>query len=131
MRLKKWIVKQLLNCKWLKEALYEALYKEYVEKLRKKNIDLMNELDETKLKLRSTLNTLNNKIKELDGLKDDLVKAFPVGKFEDVIKKLKSIADKILPLLNLVKVEEVSEPVKKPKRKYNKKKKVQDEVLHD
>lgn len=129
MKLKKWIVKQLLGCKWLKEALYEAIYAEYVDKLRKKNIDLMNELDETKLKLRATLNTLERKVKELDGIKEDLVKAFPVGKFEEVIKKLKAIADKIMPLFNLIKVEVASEPVKKPKRKYNKKKK--DEVLHD
>jgi len=129
MKLKKWIVKQLLNCKWLKEAIYEAIYAEYVDKLRKKNIDLMNELDETKLKLKATLNTLNGKIKELDSLKDDLVKAFPIGKFDEVLKKLKAVADKVLPLLNLVKVEAAPEPVKKPKRKYNKKKK--DEVLHD
>lgn len=131
MRLKKWIVKQLLNCKWLKGALYEAIYEEYVARLRNKNIELMNELDETKLKLRSTLNTLEGKIKELDGIKSDLVKTFPVGKFEEVIKKLKSIADKIMPFLDFIKTEETSEPVKKPKRKYNKKKKTQDEVLHD
>lgn len=131
MRLKKWIVKQLLSCKWLKEALYEAIYAEYVAKLRNKNIELMNELDETKLKLRATLNTLESKIKELDRIKKDLVKAFPVGKFEEVIKKLKAIADKIMPLLAFDKSEESPELVKKPKRKYNKKKKTQDEVLHD
>lgn len=113
--MKKWIVKQLINCKWLKEALYEAIYAEYVDKLRKKNMDLMNQLDETKIKLNSITKELEKKAKELAKLKDDLVKLFPVGKFEEVMVKLKELAEKFFP----VKTEEA------PKKKRNKKKKAE------
>ena len=117
MKFKTWITKQLLNCTWLKEALYEALYKEYVEKLRQKNIDLMNELDELKVTHKQVLRTLENKIKEIDAIKKTFTDKFP-GTFEEILSKLTSIVDKIMPAF--AKSEEV--PVKK-KRKYNKKKK--------
>lgn len=119
MKFKTWIIKQLLNCTWLKEALYEALYKEYVEKLRNKNIDLMNELDELKVTHKQVLRTLESKIKEIDAIKKTLTDKFP-GTFEEILGKLISIVDKIMPFFAFVKSEE--EPVKK-KRKYNKKKK--------
>lgn len=114
--MKKWIIKQLINCKWLKEALYEAIYAEYVEKLRKKNIAIMGELDEAKVKLNSLTKELEKKTKELAKLKDDLVKLFPVGKFEEVMAKLKELAEKFFP----VKKEEEA-----PKKKRNKKKKAE------
>ena len=72
--MKKWIVKQLINCKWIKEALYEAIYKEYVEDIRKKYSDVQKELDSTKTKLTTALSSLEIEIKENKNIKDSLLR---------------------------------------------------------
>ena len=118
--MKKWIVKQLINRKWIKEALYEAVYKEYVEDIRKKYSDVQKELDSTKTKLTTALSSLEIEIKENKNIKDSLLKAFPIfTSFDSLIKGLIKCASVITPLFP--KEEPKEEP--KKKRKYTKKKK--------
>lgn len=125
--MKKWIVKQLMNCKWIKEALYEALWKEYVEKLQKdfngleRDYKLILEDNKRILADWNRSSTMMTKIvEEFTKVKETLMKAFPISdSFDTVVSALVKCADVIMPLFPKKEVEE--EP--KKKRKYTKKKK--------
>lgn len=118
--MKKWIVKQLMNCKWIKEALFEAVYKEYVEGIQKD----FNNLRRDHKKLIGDYNNASDSLAiasaELNSIKDSIMKAFPIsGTFKEILSALVKCADVIMPLFPKKEAEE--EP--KKKRKYTKKKK--------
>lgn len=118
--MKKCIVNALLKCKWLKEALYEVMYKAYVEDLRCKYSNTQKELDAAKVKLSAALTSLEIELKEKREIQNSLLKAFPVfHSFDSLVKGLIKCASVIVPLFPKEEVKE--EP--KNKRKYTKKKK--------
>ncbi len=118
--MKKCIVNALLKCKWLKEALYEVMYKAYVEDIKRKYSNTQKELDAAKVKLSAALTSLEIELKEKKELQNSLLKAFPIfTSFDSLIKGLLKCASVINPLFP--KEEPKEEP--KKKRKYTKKKK--------
>ena len=118
--MKKWIVKQLMNCKWIKEALYEAIYKEYVEGIQKDFNNLRRNHKELIEDYNNATDSLAKVNAELNLITDSIMKAFPIsGTFKEVLSALIKCADVIMPLFPKKEVEE--EP--KKKRKYTKKKK--------
>ena len=120
MVMKKWIVKQLINCKWIKEALYEAIYKEYVEGIQKDFNNLRRDHKTLLEDYNKTVGSLEKVNVELNSIKESIMKAFPIsGTFNEILSALLKCANVIMPLFPKKETEE--EP--KKKRKYTKKKK--------
>ena len=120
MIMKKWIVKRLMNCKWIKEALYEAIYKEYVEGIQKDFNNLRRDHKTLLEDYNKAVGSLEKVNAELNSIKESIMKAFPIsGTFNEILSALLKCANVIMPLFPKKETEE--EP--KKKRKYTKKKK--------
>ena len=97
--MKKWIVKQLINCKWIKEALYEAIYKEYVEGIQKDFNNLRRDHKTLLDDYNKAVGSLEKVNVELNSIKESIMKAFPFsGTFNEILSALLKCADVIMPL---------------------------------
>ena len=109
-----------MNCNWIKEALFEAVYKEYVEGMQKDFNNLRRDHKQLVEDYKNAVDSFKEVSIELNSIKESIVKTFPIsGTFKEILSALLKCADVIMPLFPKKEVEE--EP--KKKRKYTKKKK--------